>query len=568
MYIFDRNSTADDDSPVLVPHHSSGSRSLSRRSALSARGKAANKSRWSLRRRSLPDTLHTRYRDDINIRKDNDENDEENGDCNDNAYARWQRKKRVSSVETTQQSVPPEGVRLYDRPVNISEWVDLGRASLDLSKEDPDMFLKLHSAESKMLQSSKKSKGKTATQHAPKESLKSVSSVDETSTRDTKVKRRRSFTLSLPTRKKRSNSASLPSTPSSTTIFNIDKRKKEDQVVSDPEDNKNQRPMSLGARLSRSLSFSRGKKKSRQQANSNQQALKVDDVPATAAVAHKNAEPSFTPAYKSYRLPIQVERAMYRLSHAKLANPCRPLHQQVLISNFMFWYLSLLQNQQHEANIVLFSHPPPPTPPHFVPPPKSLRRKSFTDSLSLNYYKSSYKKQWKIYGYQEACRLRRLVRFLWCDLMLVPNLRARRLLSARLPAETKRLLRVLTSVVYIQWQTRFRKFPWLSSLTRTWKRRQLRLGKSPFCGRWEIAGIALANNNSPPLSKILVVGLRARQSLDTHPRWAYQSHRQTVARRSTVSSRSKRRDVRFTCSAPAAKPVSARYRSIRMRPHR
>lgn len=208
MYIFDRNSTADDDSPVLVPHHSSGSRSLSRRSALSARGKAANKSRWSLRRRSLPDTLHTRYRDNINIRKDNDENDEENGDCNDNAYARWQRKKRVSSVETTQQSVPPEGVRLYDRPVNISEWVDLGRASLDLSKEDPDMFLKLHSAESKMLQSSKKSKGKTATQHAPKESLKSVSSVDETSTRDTKVKRRRSFTLSLPTRKKRSNSAS------------------------------------------------------------------------------------------------------------------------------------------------------------------------------------------------------------------------------------------------------------------------------------------------------------------------------------------------------------------------
>ncbi|ORY93231.1 hypothetical protein BCR43DRAFT_526825 [Syncephalastrum racemosum] len=42
------------------------------------------------------------------------------------------------------------------------------------------------------------------------------------------------------------------------------------------------------------------------------------------------------------RLPIHLERAIYRLSHMKLANPRRPLKEQVLISNFMFWYLSIV----------------------------------------------------------------------------------------------------------------------------------------------------------------------------------------------------------------------------------
>ena len=43
-----------------------------------------------------------------------------------------------------------------------------------------------------------------------------------------------------------------------------------------------------------------------------------------------------------YRLPIHVERAVYRLSHIKLANSRRPLYEQVLISNLMFWYLSII----------------------------------------------------------------------------------------------------------------------------------------------------------------------------------------------------------------------------------
>ncbi|KAG0309898.1 40S ribosomal protein S4 [Dissophora globulifera] len=46
------------------------------------------------------------------------------------------------------------------------------------------------------------------------------------------------------------------------------------------------------------------------------------------------------------RMPLHIERAIYRLSHIKLANPRRPLHEQVLISNMMFWYLGVIQQQQ------------------------------------------------------------------------------------------------------------------------------------------------------------------------------------------------------------------------------
>lgn len=49
------------------------------------------------------------------------------------------------------------------------------------------------------------------------------------------------------------------------------------------------------------------------------------------------------------RYPIHVERAVYRLSHIKLANPRRPLYEQVLISNLMFWYLGVINRQQQQA---------------------------------------------------------------------------------------------------------------------------------------------------------------------------------------------------------------------------
>ncbi|KAI8375891.1 activator of mitotic machinery Cdc14 phosphatase activation C-term-domain-containing protein [Blakeslea trispora] len=58
--------------------------------------------------------------------------------------------------------------------------------------------------------------------------------------------------------------------------------------------------------------------------------------------------------FHPYRLPLHVERAIYRLSHMKLADPRRPLRQQVLISNLMFWYLSI---QQHDFQPLMLSDP-------------------------------------------------------------------------------------------------------------------------------------------------------------------------------------------------------------------
>ncbi|KAI9615099.1 hypothetical protein H4Q26_011638 [Puccinia striiformis f. sp. tritici PST-130] len=40
----------------------------------------------------------------------------------------------------------------------------------------------------------------------------------------------------------------------------------------------------------------------------------------------------------------------YRLSHIKLANPRRPLYEQVLISNLMFWYLGVINKSQQAAS--------------------------------------------------------------------------------------------------------------------------------------------------------------------------------------------------------------------------
>lgn len=45
-----------------------------------------------------------------------------------------------------------------------------------------------------------------------------------------------------------------------------------------------------------------------------------------------------------HRLPINVERAIYRLSHLKLSDPKRELRQQVLLSNFMYAYLNLVNH--------------------------------------------------------------------------------------------------------------------------------------------------------------------------------------------------------------------------------
>lgn len=76
----------------------------------------------------------------------------------------------------------------------------------------------------------------------------------------------------------------------------------------------------------------------------------------------RNASPEQTHVQQNFyyaRFPIHIERAIYRLSHLKLANPRRPLFQQVLLSNFMYSYLAkvqmhqptLLQQQQQQQQL-------------------------------------------------------------------------------------------------------------------------------------------------------------------------------------------------------------------------
>ncbi|EKM50189.1 uncharacterized protein PHACADRAFT_264778 [Phanerochaete carnosa HHB-10118-sp] len=60
--------------------------------------------------------------------------------------------------------------------------------------------------------------------------------------------------------------------------------------------------------------------------------------------------PSPQPMQGYARYPIHVERAIYRLSHIKLANPRRPLYEQVLISNLMFWYLGVINKSPTPAS--------------------------------------------------------------------------------------------------------------------------------------------------------------------------------------------------------------------------
>jgi hypothetical protein len=57
----------------------------------------------------------------------------------------------------------------------------------------------------------------------------------------------------------------------------------------------------------------------------------------------------------NHRYEPHIERAIYRLSHLKLGNARRPLVQQVLLSNFMYAYLNLINQgfirQQQEAQL-------------------------------------------------------------------------------------------------------------------------------------------------------------------------------------------------------------------------
>ncbi|ORX92485.1 hypothetical protein K493DRAFT_354428 [Basidiobolus meristosporus CBS 931.73] len=68
----------------------------------------------------------------------------------------------------------------------------------------------------------------------------------------------------------------------------------------------------------------------------------------------KTTDQPCKPSYQTdpRRLPIYIERGIYRLSHIKLTNPRRPLLQQVLISNMLYWYISVINQENFDPTFV------------------------------------------------------------------------------------------------------------------------------------------------------------------------------------------------------------------------
>lgn len=83
------------------------------------------------------------------------------------------------------------------------------------------------------------------------------------------------------------------------------------------------------------------------------------------------------------RFPLGVERAVYRLSHFKLANPRRPMRNQVLVSNFMYSYLATVAATEDAAVICPSYYRP-------GPGPDAARSPATADVLPERYYNQPY----------------------------------------------------------------------------------------------------------------------------------------------------------------------------------
>ncbi|OBZ87644.1 hypothetical protein A0J61_04313 [Choanephora cucurbitarum] len=128
------------------------------------------------------------------------------------------------------------------------------------------------------------------------------------------------------------------------------KSNKVDPVSTDIPETKTSSPLSSpesahSKRFTLSSLFSRNKSKQ----HHHQQQLQIDQVTAHLTAKDAAEKQAFQLNSNMTRLPLHVERAIYRLSHIKLANPRRPLHEQVLISNHMFWYLSVIANNKQNG---------------------------------------------------------------------------------------------------------------------------------------------------------------------------------------------------------------------------
>lgn len=87
------------------------------------------------------------------------------------------------------------------------------------------------------------------------------------------------------------------------------------------------------------------KKEEKEKTNKKSQHLRIPSEPP----AFKPQQPDVD--YHWSRFPLLEERAIYRMAHIKLANPRRPLSSQVLLSNFMYSYLAIVQAMHPNMNV-------------------------------------------------------------------------------------------------------------------------------------------------------------------------------------------------------------------------
>lgn len=383
---FDRHSPAQDTSRVLAPRGGNGS--LLRRSAFSARGRG----------RKLTTSRHGT----INSTGESTRQD---------GTIQPQELSSSPPSPSPSSATPKEPVRLYDRPVSMSEWIDLGSASLmDVSDDSQHGILsRVHDAESHLLSQLTISptpannssteenpstegllppahRGATFDPHQQPPSIPQGTASTHPSLDERRPAPRQPPSTPIPTRPvQRASSERLPTSKQDKKLswfggfFGSEKKRggslrrvdderhaQEKQQQQQKIDNNSAfRKSGLGSLFSRSKST----------------ATTTPTTPRRQQAVSPPAAATLLPKLASDRLPIHVERALYRLSHYKLADPRRPLQHQVAISNLMFWYLSVINAPPQPS--MLAATPPSNYHAHFDGPPT----RGDDDDLPLSHYK-------------------------------------------------------------------------------------------------------------------------------------------------------------------------------------
>ncbi|KAI8075763.1 hypothetical protein BDF21DRAFT_423623 [Thamnidium elegans] len=316
--IFDRNSPSVDESLIIAPK---SDKSLLRRSAFSARGRS----------RKTEDGQQMKRRS-VSQRKPSSENIKNES---------WDKK---------------SGIDLFDQPVNMSEWIDLGSVSLESDNSQRGIISRVHDAESQLRSTTTTAQDQTVKDVIPKQVLVIVK---EEPKRPSMIRSPTETTTTgvVTTTKPEKRSSWLSGLFQPNNNNNVHKK---------PINNNTSSLSSLATLFTRSLSMksnlsnisnNHNTKASTIHITNNNNNTSIPPPPPQQQENKKSSRLEERTFFNSNRLPLHVERAIYRLSHMKLADPRRPLQQQVLISNLMFWYLSIQQNDFQQEKVPLVTQP-------------------------------------------------------------------------------------------------------------------------------------------------------------------------------------------------------------------